>query len=300
MLNRGVYLTIYQSVTLSVSLLISASFAYAGEKVDRTMEVAPSGSLYIDNTRGQLIVEGWDKPQIQLQGELDDSARKLIFKRKGNKSMIKVVMKGMSHRGHGSELKVFIPRDTRVRFRGVDTDYIVKDLNARVEGHTINGDLTVKNVHGKINLSSVSGEVKVVKSSGLTRVESVSGKVNLSGEFKEARLKSMSGNIMVNIDQTMKLKVENVSGDTAINGYLKSNANIHLNSVSGSIHYKAAGEFNGKCQIASQFGGKIHNELTEDKPWGELLEQRKLKFVSGDGSGMLVMNTVSGSVTLDK
>ncbi|MCJ8269301.1 MAG: hypothetical protein MJK04_07840, partial [Psychrosphaera sp.] len=148
-------MTIYQNVILTVSLLVSASFACAGEKVDRTIEVASNGSLYIDNTRGQLIVEGWDKPQIQLQGELDDSAKKLIFKRKGNKSMIKVVMKGMSHGGHGSELKVFIPRDTRVRFNGVDTDYLVKNLNARVQGQTINGDLTLKNIHGKINLSTV-------------------------------------------------------------------------------------------------------------------------------------------------
>ena len=293
-------MTIYQNVILTVSLLVSASFACAGEKVDRTIEVASNGSLYIDNTRGQLIVEGWDKPQIQLQGELDDSAKKLIFKRKGNKSMIKVVMKGMSHGGHGSELKVFIPRDTRVRFNGVDTDYLVKNLNARVQGQTINGDLTLKNIHGKINLATVSGKVKIFKSSGLVKVESVSGKVSLSGAFKEARLTSMSGNIMANIDQTMKLRVENVSGDTAINGYLKSNANIHLNSVSGNIHYTSKGKFNGECQIASQFGGKIHNKLTEDKPWSELLQQRKLKFVSGDGSGRLVMNTVSGSVTLDK
>ena len=97
-----------------------------------------------------------------------------------------------------------------------------------------------------------------------------------------------------------RLMIENVSGDTLINGQLLDRAQVELTSVSGDIHYTGAGELNANCNIASQFGGKIINFLTEDRAWSERMNERKLSFVSGDGSGKLVMNTVSGSVTLDK
>jgi hypothetical protein len=294
------FLTHLPKVILIPFLLVTTGIAWAGDKVDRTLDADFSGSLFIDNTRGALTIVGWDKPQIQLKGELDDSARKLIFKRKGNKALIKVVMKGMSHGGQGSELKVFVPRDTHLRIKGVDTTFSISDLTAKLEGQTINGDLIVSKVHSKMNISSVSGKVKVSESSGYARIESVSGKVDFSGAFTEARIRSMSGNIMANIDGTHKLSVENGSGSTAINGHLLSNAHVKLSSISGDIHYRAVGKFNAECQIASRFGGKIRNRLTEDKPWDEKMKQRKLEFTSGDGSGKLVMNTISGSVTLEK
>ena len=292
----------HKSSTFLVSvLLITVSYCgFAGEKVDRTLDVQPNGTLYIYNTRGQLQIEGWDKSQIQVVGELDDSAKQLVFKTKGAKALIKIPLERGHQRGHGSDLKVFVPRQTQVRFKGVNTNYYFSGLEAKLEGHTINGNLMVKQVHADMMLSSVSGAVKVYDSSGKAVMESVSGKLNLSGKFDKAHLKSMNGNILANIDAIEVLKVENVSGNTAINGELQNNAKVKLNSVSGDIRYVAKGEFTGECEVASKFGGVISNFLTKDKPWKEKLQQRKLKFVSGDGTGKLLMNTVSGSVILEQ
>jgi hypothetical protein len=289
-----------QNIILVCFISTCCGWAFAGQKIDKTIDADVSGTLYIENTRGQLVIEGWDKPQIQLQGELDDATKKLHFKSKGHKAVIKVKLKDGHHHGHGSDLKVFIPHDTRLIFKGVNSDYKISDLSAKIKGKLINGDVLLYNVHAPISISSVSGKIKVKASSGVARIESVSGKVSFAGKFEQAQLKSMSGKIMANIDEIVELKVENVSGDIAITGELQNNAIVRLNSVSGNIHYVASGKFSGECQIASQFGGKIKNKLTEDKPWSEMLAQHKLQFVSGDGSGKLMMNTVSGSVTLEK
>jgi hypothetical protein len=288
-----------RNILICFTLLLSG-FVWAGDQVDRTLEANASGSLFVDNVRGAITIVGWDKPQIQLKGELDDSAKKLIFKRKGHKALIKVKMKGMSHGGQGSHLQIFIPRDTRLRFRGVDTSFHISDLTAKLEGKTINGDLTVANVHAKMSISSVSGKVKVSDSSGTARIESVSGKVDFSGKFTDARIRSMSGDIVANINGTSKLHVKNGSGFTVINGTLLDTADVKLVSISGDIVYRSQGKLNAECEIASRFGGHIENKLTEDKPWQEKMREHKLEFVSGDGSGKLVMNTLSGSVTLEK
>ena len=288
------------SVMLSALFMLLSAVAVAGEKVNSVLDVEAQGTLYIENTRGQLQIEGWDKPQIMVQGELDDAAKQLFFKRKGPKSIVKVVLERGHHGGDGSRLKIFVPQQTFIRFRGINTDYSFANFDAKVEGETINGAISLDEVHGKMVVSSVSGGIKVANSSGVAVVESVSGKVDFSGQFDKAQIKSMSGNIIADIGQIQLLLVENVTGNTAISGQLQNNAKVNLNSVSGHIRYVANKKFTGKCEVASQFGGQINNQLTTDKPWKEMLQQRKLKFESGDGTGKLTMNTVSGSVILEQ
>lgn len=285
---------------LFVWSIVAASMAVAGEQIDKTIDAPEVTSVFVQNVRGEFKVIGWDQAKIQVQGTLDDSAERLVLKAKGKKALIKVEMEGLIHRGRGSNLIVHVPKDIKLRFKGVDTNYHIEKIDGKVDGKTIKGDLNASNLHGKIQLSSVSGTVKVAQSSGVAKIESVSGKVALTGKYEYARVKSMSGPVMVNIDNTDKLKIKSVSGDIAVEGKLRPKADVYLKSVTGNIYYTASGEFNGTCEVASQFGGNIDNQLTTDKPFKEKLQQRKLKFVSGDGSAKLVMNTISGNVTLDR
>jgi len=289
-----------QYAIIFILTLCGVQLAVAGEKVDLSLKVPDSGTLLIDNTRGLVKVIGWDKEEVLLQGELDDSARELVFKNKGHKTLIKVVMNGMSHGGDDSNLKVFMPKDLKLRFKGVDTSFRFSNLHNGIKGQTINGNLIIDNVHSKMAVSSVSGKIQITKSSGRASVESVSGLIELAGQFSKVKVKTMSGDVIASIDDISVLKVENISGDTMINGRLQDKASVKLTSVNGDIRYKVKGELNANCNIASQFGGEIMNFLTEHKPWSERSSERKLSFVSGDGSGKLVMNTVSGSVTINK
>jgi len=288
------------SIIMATLLLLVITNSYAGEKVARSLIVPKSGAVLIQVSRGFVKVEGWDKGEISLQGELDDSVKELIFKNKGKKTLIKVTAKGLNHWGDGSVLKIYVPRDLEVYFKSVNATFSFVNLASGVEGKTMSGDLMANNVHTALSLSSVSGRVKVINSSGLAEIESVNGEIDFSGEFEEVELKSMSGDITVNIDKIQELDLENISGDSLILGNIRNKADIRLESVSGDIYYKSSGELNAKCELETQFGGEIENKLTKDKPVSSSMHQKKLQFVSGDGSGELRMNSVTGSVTIDK
>ena len=124
--------------------------------------------------------------------------------------------------------------------------------------------------------------------------------VDFSGDFEQAFIKSMSGDITADISGTNKLTIKNISGDTQINGHVKSQSQIKLSSVSGDILYKVTGDLNAECEVVSQFGGEISNQLTDDLPLDGNLDKKTLSFISGDGSGKLNMNTVTGSVLIEK
>ena len=272
----------------------------AGEKVNQSLAVGATGIVFVEIPRGHVKIQGWDKPEVTIQGELDDTTKQLMFNTKKDETLIKIDTAGQQHWGDSSVLTIFMPQQLQLRFKGIDTSFSITKLNSHIEGKSISGDLEVTKSHGKIKLSVVSGNVTLAESSGLTKIESVSGRVVLSGDFEQAFLKSMSGDITAEISATDKLTIKSISGDIQISGTVKNKAQLKLSSVSGDIFYKVTGELNAACEVVSQFGGEINNQLTNDSPIAGNLHKKTLSFISGDGSGALWMNTINGAVSIEK
>jgi len=273
---------------------------FAGEQVNESLSVEAKGKVFVKIPRGLVTIQGWDKSEVMVQGELDDSTKGLLFETKKDKTFIKLDTQGQQHWGDASVINIFMPKQLKLYFKGIDTSFTINNLTNHIEGKSINGNLVVKKSHGKIKLSVVSGDIHLVESSGYTKVESVSGQVDFSGDFEKAYLKSMSGDIIADISGTNNLTIKNVSGDTQISGSVKNKAKLKLSSVSGDIWYKASDTLNAECEVVSQFGGDIENELTDDLPMDGNLHKKTLSFISGDGSGSLSMNTINGSVVIEK
>jgi len=285
------------------SLLLIITFSgicSAGEEIKQSLSVEATGTVFVKIPRGIVKIQGWDKQEVMIQGELDDTAKQLIFETKKNKTLIKIDIEGQNHWGDSSELSIFMPQQSKLSFKGIDTAFNISNLNNHMEGKSISGNLNIKNSHGKIKLSVVSGDVTLLESSGFTKIESVSGMIDFSGDFKESSLKTMSGDITADISGTDKLSIKNISGDTQINGQVKNKAQVKLSSVNGDISYQVTDELNAECELVSQFGGEINNLLTDDLPNDGSLHKQTLNFVSGDGSGKLSINTVNGSILIEK
>jgi len=285
---------------ISLSCFANVKTAIAGDKVAQTLTVQPNGKLFIDITRGLVKVKGWDKDDVSVYGELDDSVKEFVFKNKGKKTLIKAANRGQKHWGDSSVIKIYMPYHTKLYFNGVDATFTLSDLKSGIEGRTISGDLIVTKAAKDIRLSSMSGDIKLAHSTGRANIESVGGTVNISGQYKKARVRTMSGDILINIDQMSDVEAKTTSGDMLISGAVQKQGKVEFKSVSGSLIYNAPEDLNAECELASKFGGQISNSLTLDVVKKAKHQQQKLNFVSGDGSGRLTMHTISGAININK
>jgi hypothetical protein len=295
--------TYFYSVLFSVSLSI-ATATQAGEKFVKSIQIPANGHLFINNANGDVDVTGWDKNSIMVRGELAHIGQELILKNKGEKTFIKLdigkeLRLGNSYSMGGSDLHIFIPKNLELHFKGIDTNFTIEGLSAKITGNTITGQLLIKNVSSNINVSSISGDISVTDSSGSVRVESMRGDVNVIGIYEDVHIQSVAGDIRADISNIKKLRTNNVAGDTIVEGHLINGASIELTSVNGDIDYEAAGVLNAKCEVSSQFGGEINNNLTDDLPNNSQIQAQQLSFVSGDGSGSVVINTIVGTINID-
>ena len=277
----------------------------ANEQINQTIKVPSTGHLFIDIDRGSVEVKGWDKNEILVLGELDSDTQTLMFKSKGEKTLIKIKIsetfyRGNAHSSDGNELKIFVPQNVQVHFKGIDTDFNIAGIDAGVEGKTISGELLINNVRISIKVSSISGDINVTESYGTAYIESIQGDTSIIGNFEDVKLRTVTGDIWADITEIDNVSTNNIAGDTKLSGSLKKDAQVKMTSVKGDLHYEASGILNAKCEVLSQFGGEIVNNLTTDLPNTSHMQQQQLHFVSGNGLGTLVMKTINGTAIINR
>ena len=297
----------------------SSAFADARKHVDETRNAAADGFVKIQVVRGKLQVEGWDKNEIRVSGELDSQTKDFVFDVDKDDARIEVRLPQGMHSwccDEGSDLVVQVPRNSHLDIAVVSTDTRVRDIEGGLEMGGVSGDLRVDSVRDKIDVTSVSGSVDVRDSTGRIDLKSVSGDVEVYDSKGEFRLNSVSGDIVArNVSnefdlQTVSGDIEadttgfsqvtgnSVSGDVDIKGKMSPGGNVDFESVSGSVRVEFDGDVDARFDLAAG-SGSIRNRLTSDKPAvSKYSRDESLRFIKGEGKGEVNINTRSGDIVI--
>ncbi|MCL1096832.1 DUF4097 family beta strand repeat-containing protein [Shewanella gelidii] len=305
------------------SLLVAISCCgplMAQESIDESISVSESPKVKLKVERGQVTIKSWDKLEIQVKGELDELSEGFILVQQGNQVMIEdqLPRKYNGSNSDGSDLTIFLPRQLKLSAEGVSTDFEVESLEGKISIDTVSGQLDAKELSGKTQLATVSGDIRSYQLNGKVRLESVSGSIHdrestgevhyrlVSGDLKaqsaakriEAEL--VSGELELVLDKVKDLDAKSVSGDMEISlNQLESS--LRLNTVSGDMDVTFATLPDAQIDFDGGPSGRIRNQLTEDKPKkSKYTSSQSLRFAVGSGEADIRINTISGTVKLQK
>lgn len=306
---------------ITIVLAIGTAHVWAGEMINKSLDAKAEGKVFIDNQRGNISIKGWDKNQVLVKGELDDDAEDYTFKRKGNNDIVFEVdmpRRGSGNNDKGSQLEIFIPHQSQLEAEGVQVNYDVDNVLGGVELSTINGKLNAKKVRHEINLSSINGAISVTDAIGEIQLSSINGKISLSDSdgtleattinghlkvetaAKSIEVESVNGNIELELEKVWSLEIQSVNGDIQASvKQLLAKGEVSINSVSSPIVLKLPKDISAEFQIINQAGGRINNQLSEDKQSrARFGPGKKLNMVLGNGSGEVNIHSVSAKVNL--
>ena len=97
--------------------------------------------MRIENVRGQIAVEGWDRDEVSVKGTLDDETKKFTFETSGSTTTVKVETPNGLNRGKGSDLVIHVPAASRVRVDLVSAELSLKNLHGGIDGKTVSGNI---------------------------------------------------------------------------------------------------------------------------------------------------------------
>jgi DUF4097 and DUF4098 domain-containing protein YvlB len=283
----------------AIMLLTIATAAEAGVVVDKTLDVKPDGIVRIENVRGRIDVQGWNRDQVQVVGTLDDSARSLTFETAGAATTVRVEMPEHFGHGDGSNLVIHVPEKSRVQVDVVSAELHLTDLQGDVDAKTVSGGIEATDVAGRVELATVSGKIHVDRGNGPMTFSSVSGNIRADVATNRLRISTVSGTADVTSSTAVdELTMHSVSGDLKIGTKVADGARIEGSTTSGDIRLAINRDAGAVVEMHASAGGGIRNTLTKDPPNRNIAGAETLDLTLGNGRASIELTTVSGDLEL--
>ena len=294
------------AAALALALLLPA--AQAATPFDETRKLQPDARVSLDNLKGRIEVDTWDRAEIHITGQRGDGTKGLLIE--GDAAELKVKIEYPesggswfgnwgSGRGEDSDLRVTLPVGVALDVDSVTASIVVRGVaGATLEVDNASGDVDVDTGAAEVEVNTVSGDAKVTARSADVTVESVSGDVAVSGELAgRVQLEAVSGGLLLNsTGKAKQVDAGVVSGDIELRTGLQAGGKLKAESLSGNLLVVLPRDASARVS-ASSFTGSIRSPVgeveTEEHGPGS-----SLTTTLGSGDGRIDLETFSGDLQL--
>jgi hypothetical protein len=147
---------------IPLALALSPGLLRAQPESTRTvrLDLLPGGTIRVEKTYGDLFLEGWDQPQIEItftkstataydSGDPQRLAKQMesvqveAVKSAGNEISISAKAPRAARNSVGLDIHVFAPRGSKLVLRHGVGDIVVRDIGGDIDSSTERGDVTL-------------------------------------------------------------------------------------------------------------------------------------------------------------
>lgn len=289
---------------LSVALLTVGTERALGGEFNKIQPADPRGEVEIVNVAGAVEVSGWDRSEIQVDADLGSNVERLEFKRDGQRTYIKVMLRNRGGSAGATDLIVKIPRDSSLTVNSVSADQRIVGVRGAQRLQAVSGGIETDFGPGELELKTVSGNI-VARGlrggkSGSLRATSISGDMQLDDLGPELDLNTVSGDMSVHLDRLDRGRIKTTNGDLDFTAALGDEVRLDAEAINGDLRFTLRGPISAEFDIET-FNGDIDNcfgpEPSRTREYGP---GNELRFTQGKGDGRVRIKTLNGAVTVCK
>jgi len=285
-----------KSVMALLALTLAPLSVLAGGPVDERWDIDSNAAISIENIAGEIEIEGWDRNEARLTGELGKSVDELEIKATQSSLQINVLNKN-ERNVDSTKLKLMVPHGASIIASAVSADIGVSNLdNEKLTATSVSGDVKVKASSHRVSIESVSGDVEFGGQTERISAESVSGDLVLSGISGEITASAVSGDMVLRAGAIESAKLETVSGDIKVYGEVSAKGRLSGESMSGDVFIYLPASQSGLFK-AQSFSGRIQSDYgsVEHAKHGP---GSHLKHTSGGNGAEIRVESFSGDIKL--
>ena len=288
-------------VALAIAMSLTTAIS-AAEAIDKRAAADPRGEVEIVNVAGSVRVTGWNRPEVEVRGELDDSAEGLEFATQGTRTTIRVVLPRNRGNSSGSDLVVRIPELSSLSVNTVSADQEIDGVKGAQRLQSVSGLIHTEASGEDFQAKTISGDILVAGTSGakpaIYTVTTVSGDLTLSKVAGEVDVETVSGDMTLEAGNVSRARVRTTNGDMDLNMKLPSGARLDAETINGDITLRIAGTVDAEFDVHT-FNGDIEScygdETVRSRERGP---GHDLNFTRGSGSARVRIKTLNGGVDL--
>jgi hypothetical protein len=241
-----------------------AGAAEIKRSTERTFDLAPGGTLTIDNQNGRVTVEGWDQPRARVQivrvvratdaekaeaylralrAEIDVGGNRLTItsrypKRKESVGFWDLI--GQRIASAQIHYYVQVPRETRLNLATTNGPVRVRGTRGDLQTETTNGGIDISSVVGAVAAHTTNGSIELSDVDGTAKGETTNGGVTavLRGlEGGGVDLATTNGSIEVYLPDPLRASLDatTTNGKVYVSFPLTTQGVMTSKSVRGTI-----------------------------------------------------------------
>jgi DUF4097 and DUF4098 domain-containing protein YvlB len=279
---------------VAFTLLTGLLTAVAVQQTDTVVSVDPGARLVIENFRGEVTINTWDRNEMRVVG--DHSSRTYVDVVQSRSA---VRLRADAYAGPAQvdyELTVPISMDIDIRGTFVNADIDGSEGEVRV--FTTQGDIDVRGGRGFIQLETVNGRVNLEEADGNIEVQSTNGRVTVTGASGEIAATSVNGRVTLQGIESSDVRAETTSGGVYFDGTIVDGGRYTLNTHSGDVVVAMQEGVNATFGV-STFSGNLDTAFPVTVT-GTRAPGRPFSFTLGDGSARVELRSFSGDIELTR
>jgi hypothetical protein len=182
------------------------------ERTVKTFATPEGCKLVVENVKGQIVVEGWDRPETEITAvrhqewaevEIIQDDDKVIARTKnargdGEQGIGQLLNWFSSDRTPTVDYSVRVPFASNVKLKNVNGPIEVRQTQGKVRVNNVDGSATLEEIEGDVRAETVNGALRIVQFSGAADLKTVNGQVDLEkGNLAKLSAQTVNGNVTV-------------------------------------------------------------------------------------------------------
>ena len=273
----------------------------AGDKpYSEHLAASPTGTVRINDVAGSVTVNGWDKPEVDIQGELGATVERVEVTHTDDHIVIKVILpenlNQAPDRSAEARLQVRVPQDSTLEVYTVNAPITVDGIRKASKLHSVSGEIHAGLAGVDEEVANVSGNVYVSGNStvAMLRANTVNGSVNLTHGTGDISAHTVNGKLDLTVDGAKNAEVRSVNGEIQFHGHLLPDAQLKATSVNGQLSVHVSADAGYTYDVAT-FGGAAHTCFGAQSGSGPMNGQ---VGTNGAGHASVHLRTMRGGIEL--
>lgn len=295
-----------------------------------TAELSDTPRLSLEQPTGDVYVEGWDKPEIEVATsdpdgyfEIEQEGSQITIRNNPGKVKFvdflepvqselrdlgvevdldkvrsrveRTVERSMRHAGkHGFNLKLDLGNWS---WRGGRDYYIKVPHNCDLSLRTSSGDLAITGVTGTLLFQTSSGDLRLKDIGGNLLANSASGDITITGLRGKMAARTASGNVKTRGTDLDEVNIQTASGDIELDFLQLPQRDIDIRAVSGDLTVYAPYDARFTLQTRT-ISGSLSCGFPRDKASYRTANKRETTLDINGGGHQIQVSTVSGDISV--
>jgi hypothetical protein len=299
-----------------------------------TADFPETPGLTLEQPTGDVYVESWDRPEIQVSIKDDgyfeieqQGSRVEVKNRPGKFKLVDFLEQGEDLRNLGEDLRNFgidiskmashversmgrgVEKSMKKMGRNINIDVdlsnwrggrdyrIMVPHNCDLTLRTSSGDMEIVGVEGTLFLQSSSGDIRAHQISGNALIRTASGDIGIEDLNGKLAVQTASGDLTARNLGLSEVSASTASGDLELDLNRLAEGNLEVKTVSGDLDLYLPADTAFRAEVHT-ISGSVRCGFPRDAVTYTASGRRETILNVNGGGKSIFLNTVSGDVSL--